>query len=120
MKRILLVEDMKFFRETIKFLAETISNTDIVEADSIRKGEELFEPNKFSAVIMGGKDLDGEIGLEFIKKIRPIFKGKLIAMSGSSETQNLLMAAGCEVSLPKEILTIDILTEVIRNLKDIP
>ncbi len=79
MARILIVDDDRFFRETIiKFL--TTKGHEIVEAGDAAEALDKFDDS--IELIMTDLVMPGVNGIELIKKIRAKSKIKILAMSG--------------------------------------
>ncbi len=104
MHKVLLVEDdediQKMWKEMWEFsLAEETRKTEIVfiSAFSLKEAEKkFFTEAGWTAVVIDACVRDNQPNTPpLVKKIRTTFNGPIIAVSGNSDYQNLLMAAGC-------------------------
>ena len=76
---------------------------EMLPAHSIEEGQKLLNEHSDTEVIALSSFKVGNtaLGPAFVKKNRPNFHGKMIAMSGHYIYQDELMDAGCDISCEK-------------------
>ena len=107
---VLFLEDDKTTVEVLHDLLEMHFGEQVVilSANTVAEAKHLFRFNfTLIRVVMVDQNLrtDHSSGAEFVRWIREDrrFRGALVAFSGSSDAVDDLVAAGCNISLPKPI-----------------
>ena len=94
--KVLVVEDDEYNR--VKLRRSLKNRVILLEADSLKKGGQLFRANPDVALVVMDACVDDSLidSEPLVRKIRKTFKGPMIASSSLPEYQELLLKAGCD------------------------
>lgn len=119
-EKILIVDDAKFMRITIRKMLEKLGFNEIYEADNVEEALKIYEKRKPDFVTMD-ITMPGDSGLEGLRRIKEINpKAKILMVSAVSSKNNILQAFshGAVYFLAKPF-TIESFTAVMSKIFDL-